>query len=98
VTAGIGDDDLFNFQPETLESAEDPDNVGNHLQHVSRLPSTPDPTATPCRTLIVRNVAPDSSEDEIFNIFKVTLEPYFLYSMLVHTLITLLRSLSAVIW
>ncbi|GAX80354.1 hypothetical protein CEUSTIGMA_g7793.t1 [Chlamydomonas eustigma] len=71
VTAATVDDDLFGFQPETLESGEEEvDNIDKHLQYVSRLPAIPDPTATPCRSLIVRNVAADSSDDEIFNIFK----------------------------
>lgn len=44
--------------------------VDHHLEQAAFVPHQPDPTATPSRTLLVRNVAPDANEEELSGIFK----------------------------
>ena len=44
--------------------------IDNHLEQLAAA-RMPDPTATPSRTLLVRNVTADASEDELTSIFKV---------------------------
>jgi hypothetical protein len=47
-------------------------NIDHHLEQAASLSSPPDPTLTPSRTLILRNVAPVANEDELSSIFKVS--------------------------
>ncbi|KAG1666963.1 hypothetical protein FOA52_004246 [Chlamydomonas sp. UWO 241] len=43
----------------------------HHLDIARHLPASPnDPAAPPCRTLLVRNVAPDANDGELASIFK----------------------------
>lgn len=48
--------------------------VEHHLAQAALAPQQPDPTATPSRVLLIRNVAPDASDDELSNVFKVRWE------------------------
>ena len=43
----------------------------HHLAQAAAVGNQPDPTATPSRTLLVRNVAANAADDKLTGIFKV---------------------------